>query len=728
MKQLLKTYFGYDEFRPLQEEVIDNVMAGKDTFVLMPTGGGKSLCYQLPALKFEGLTLVISPLIALMKDQVDALKTNGIAAEYINSSLLPAEIQEIQEKVIAGKVKILYVAPERLALQNFQNFLKMANIKLIAVDEAHCISEWGHDFRPDYRNLKLFKSQFPNIPIIALTATATPKVREDIIKQLSLNNIKPFVSSFDRENLTMIVTRKKRAFDKLLKLVQKHKNEPAIIYCFSRKDTENIAMNLQEEGFNALPYHAGLNNETRKKNQELFIKDEVPIIVATIAFGMGIDKPDIRLVVHYTFPKTIEGYYQEIGRAGRDGLPSECVLFYSYGDTRKHEFFIDQMEDAIEQQKCREKLKQVIEYCETVVCRRKYVLKYFGEDYVFPDNKNTDSEEDKIKGCGACDICLNPNSLFEATEISQKILSCVIRTGNRFGRNYIADVLLGKNSPQIFDNQHNNLSVFGIVQDFKKDEINHLMKALISLGFLQVDSGKYPTISISQKGVQFLKQKELLELPKMREDLEEQEESSSRQKIEYDLELFEKLRILRKQIADENSVPPFMIFSDVSLREMAHYFPVDQNNFSKIGGVGAKKLEQLSEAFLNVINKHIKENNLQPLEIPVRIQSKNIGRRVGSAFPEKYTRTKEMLSQKFPIAEIADREGLKHGTIVVHIEKLISSGEDINIDYLKPPEERLEKIKMAFEECGDERLKPVFDFLDEEYSYDEIRLGKLFWK
>ena len=724
MKQLLKTYFGYDEFRPLQEEVIDNVMAGKDTFVLMPTGGGKSLCYQLPALKFEGLTLVISPLIALMKDQVDALKTNGISAEYINSSLLPAEIQEIQERVIAGEVKILYVAPERLALQNFQSFLKTANIKLIAVDEAHCISEWGHDFRPDYRNLKLFKSQFPNIPIIALTATATVKVREDIIKQLSLNNSKPFVSSFDRENLAMIVTRKKRAFDKLLRLIQKHKNEPAIIYCFSRKDTENIAMDLQAEGFNALPYHAGLNNETRKKNQELFIKDEVSIIVATIAFGMGIDKPDIRLVVHYTFPKTIEGYYQEIGRAGRDGLPSECVLLYSYGDARKHEFFIDQMEDAVEQEKCREKLKQVIEYCETVVCRRKYVLKYFGEEYIFPDNKNTDGEI----GCGACDICLNPNSLFDATEISQKILSCVIRTGNRFGRNYIADVLLGKNSPQIFDNQHSNLSVFGIVQDFKKDEINHLMKALISLGFLQVDSGKYPTISVAQKGIQFLKQKKLLELPKMREDLEEQEESISRRKIEYDLELFEELRILRKQIADENSVPPFMIFSDVSLREMAHYFPVDQNNFSKIGGVGAKKLEQFSEAFLAVIKKHIKENNLQPLEIPVRIQSKSIGRRVSSAFPEKYTRTKEMLFQKFPIAKIADEEGLKYGTIVVHIEKLISSGEDVDIDYLKPPEKRLEKIKMAFEECGDEKLKPVFEFLDEEYSYDEIRLGKLFWK
>jgi len=734
MKQLLKTYFGYDEFRPLQEEIISNVMQGKDSFVLMPTGGGKSLCYQLPALKFEGLTLVISPLIALMKDQVDALKTNGIAAEYINSSLRPAEIQEIQERVKQGKVKILYVAPERLALGNFQNFLKTANIKLIAVDEAHCISEWGHDFRPDYRNLKLFKNQFPDVPIIALTATATPKVREDIIKQLSLNISKPFVSSFDRENLTMIVTRKKRAFDKLLKLIQKHKNEPVIIYCFSRKDTENVALDLQAEGFNALPYHAGLNAETRKKNQELFIKDEVNIIVATIAFGMGIDKPDIRLIVHYTFPKTIEGYYQEIGRAGRDGLPSECVLFYSYGDARKHEFFIDQMEDVIEQQKCREKLNQVIQYCETIICRRKYVLKYFGEEYIFSDdNKN---------GCESCDICLNPNSLFDATEITQKILSGVIRTGNRFGRNYVADVLLGKNSPQIIDNQHNNLSVFGIVHDFKKDEINYLMKASISLGFLKVELGRYPTVSVAQKGIQFLKQKESLELPKMREDKEDQEESGSWRKIEYDLDLFEKLRILRKQIADENSVPPFMIFSDVSLQKMAHYFPIDQNNFSKIQGVGTKKLERFSKKFLNVINNYIQENNLQPLEIPNRrdgdlshlshgkdaINQDAINQDAINRVSTRYKQTKEMLLRKLPIAEIAEKQGLKYGTIVVHIEKLISSEEEINIDYLKPSQERLEEIKKAFEECGDERLKPVFEFLDEEYSYDEIRLGKMFWK
>jgi len=443
INELLKTHFGYDEFRPLQEEIIHNVLDKKDSLVLMPTGGGKSLCYQLPALTFEGITLVISPLIALMKDQVDSLKENGISAAYINSSLSTAEISEIKYKVMNNGVKILYIAPERLAMNEFRDFLNNIIIDLVAVDEAHCISEWGHDFRPEYRNLKKLKTLFPGVPIIALTATATRRVSDDIVRQLSLEDGGIFTSSFNRENLSFSILRKKDAFDKLVKLLEKHKGESAIIYCFSRKDTETIAESLKTEGFNAMPYHAGLDQETRANTQDRFVKDKIDIIVATIAFGMGIDKPDIRLVVHYTFPKTLEGYYQEIGRAGRDGLPSRCVMFYSYGDTIKHDFFIKKIEDEAAQNHAREKLDQVVNYCEIPDCRRKYLLKYFDEDY-------------KKDNCKGCDNCLSEKITFDATIVAKKILSAIIRTNNRFGRNYIVDVLKGRKLAAIIKNNHNN--------------------------------------------------------------------------------------------------------------------------------------------------------------------------------------------------------------------------------------------------------------------------------
>jgi len=743
MKQLLKTYFGYDEFRPRQEEAIKNVLEKKDTFVLMPTGGGKSLCYQLPALKFEGLTLVISPLIALMKDQVDALKANGIAAEYINSSIPYQEIAQIQKNISDGKVKILYLAPERLALDHFQEFLQTLKIDLIAIDEAHCISQWGHDFRPDYRNLKFFRKQFSQVPIIALTATATPKVQEDIIEQLSLNNPKICVSSFDRENLSFMITRKKKAFDKLIRILEKHKNESAIIYCFSRKDTERIAADLKIEGFNALPYHAGLNSETRKRNQELFIKDEVQIIVATIAFGMGIDKPDVRLVVHYTFPKTLEGYYQEVGRAGRDGLPSECVLFYSYGDRMKHEFFINQMGDVNERNGASKKLDQIIEYCEQTECRRKFVLNYFGEEYVFPDNPlsrqslstpscqnlSAEDSDDNRVGCGACDICLQPQVKFDATEISQKILSGVIKTGNRFGKKYLLDVLKGKSTEQIIHNQHDTISVFGIVDDFTDEEMKNIIRSLLTLNFLQTAEGKYPTLSVTNKGIKFLKEKELLELSKMQEDSLDFYENVPKQEIKYDQNLFEKLRDLRKQIADENDVSPWMIFNDISLQEMAHYFPNDKNNFSRIEGVGTRKLESFSEAFLEVINDYIKNNDVSSLEVPDRSKRRiNKIRRLVKTGRSRYAKTKEMVLEKLPLVEIAKEEGFTEGTIMKHIERILEAGEDLDIDYLKPPEKEFAEIKTAFKECGNEKLKPIFEFLNEKYSYDQIRLVGLMIK
>ncbi len=407
---ILKSRFGYDSFLPLQEEVIDNVLARRDSLVLMPTGGGKSLCYQLPALVFSGTTLVVSPLIALMKDQVDTLNANGIAARFINSSLPGSEIRQVHTQVQQGRAKILYLAPERLALPGFLRFLQSLDLSLIAIDEAHCISEWGHQFRPDYRNLRQFRQAFPSVPVVALTATATEQVRQDIIDQLDLQQARVFLSSFNRANLTYSVRPKDKSWGTLLSLLRQGRNQPAIIYCFSRRETEGLAHDLRAEGLSAWAYHAGLDPAVRRRTQEDFVRDRLPIIVATIAFGMGIDKPDIRLVVHYSLPKSLEGYYQETGRAGRDGLPSQCVLFFSLSDKMNQDYFINQIEDESEQETARDKLTKMVEFAQLPICRRRFILEYFGELW---------TEEN----CGGCDVCLQLVERFDATEITQKILS-----------------------------------------------------------------------------------------------------------------------------------------------------------------------------------------------------------------------------------------------------------------------------------------------------------------
>jgi ATP-dependent DNA helicase RecQ len=709
MKTLLKKYFGYDEFRPLQQEIIDNVLAGRDSFVLMPTGGGKSLCYQLPALKFAGLTIVISPLIALMKDQVDALRGNGIAAEFINSSLEPAEIAKICEQAKEGKVKILYIAPERFALPDFQNFLISLDVSLIAVDEAHCISEWGHDFRPDYRNLGQLKKVFPGVPVIALTATATAKVRADIIFQLKLEQGRTFVSSFNRENLELKVVDKKQALPKLIKLLRKYQGESVIIYCFSRKETEELTANLRYNDFKARAYHAGLEPAERRATQELFIKDKVNIIVATIAFGMGIDKPDVRLVVHYTFPKTLEGYYQEIGRAGRDGLSSECVLFYTYADTRKHQFFINEMDDRQLQVQAETKLGEVLSYCELTTCRKKYLLKYFGE-------------ESEAENCGSCDICNTEREMFDASVIARKIISAVVRTGARFGKNYIIDVLRGSGNQKVKINGHETLSVFGLAKEYSADELGQIINQLVNLGFLAKSEGSYPLLGLTKLGKSFLLGDGPLQLPKPLARIETGKLQKKGQ-LAYNDELYELLRGKRRELAEAANVPPFIIFGDKSLQEMAFYLPSDLKGFAKISGVGALKLEKFGEDFTRLIKQFAKENNLEPVKEKKEDDEELIVKEMPR--PQFYAKTRELVQKKIPLQRMAKNQDIPPSTVINHIEKMLDAGEPVDFEYLKLPRDRFEAMKKAFTDLGDEKLKPVFDHLKGKYSYDELKLARV---
>jgi len=615
METTLKKYFGYDEFRPLQKEIIEHVMRGRDATVLMPTGGGKSLCFQLPALMMDGVAIVVSPLISLMKDQVDALQANGAASELINSSRSQDEIAEIMRRAKTGELKLLYVAPERFAVRGFEDFLQTLKISLIAIDEAHCISEWGHDFRPDYRNLKKLREMFPEVPMVALTATATEKVRDDIVKQLNLRNPKLFISSFNRQNLKYEVLPKKDSFRSIISLLKNHVSESAIIYCFSRNDTEKLVDKLKEKGIKAAPYHAGLDPRKRNENQENFIHDKVNVIVATIAFGMGIDKPDVRLVIHHSLPKSVEGYYQETGRAGRDGLPALCVLLFSYADKFKHDYFIRGMKDE-EQEKAREKIDRVISYGELNGCRRRFLLNYFDETYT-------------EKNCGNCDHCTGETSV----EIPDETIS----------------------------------------------ETRPKRKSLL------VENSNFDPV------------------------------------------LFEELRTLRTEEAERLNVPPYIIFGDKTLREMATYFPQTENAFLKINGVGNQKLEKFGEQFLNVIRDYSEEHQIPELatEDDAIFEYEEKPKRTiyeGSTFDC----TKEFILKKSPAAEIAKIRGLALSTILSHVEKLSAADPELDIDYLKPAPNRLKVIRDAFQKADTFALTPVREILGEEYSYDELRLARMF--
>ena len=712
MLEQLKAYFGFDQFLPLQEDIISKVLAKHDSLVLMPTGGGKSLCYQLPAIQFRGLTLVVSPLIALMKDQVDGLKANGVPVGLLNSTLSPDESAEVQDQARRGELKMLYVAPERLTLPGFQRFLRSLEISLIAIDEAHCISEWGHDFRPDYRNLKALREGFPKVPVIALTATATTQVREDIIAQLGLNKPDIFISSFNRPNLTYTIQPKTEPLNTLLNLLDKHPGGSTIIYRFSRKATEETAIELTDRGFSALPYHAGLDRDLRRETQEKFIRDQVQIVVATIAFGMGIDKPDVRLVVHYDLPKTVEGYYQETGRAGRDGLPSDCVLFYSYGDRSKQEYFISNIEDDDERDKAHIKLGQVLTLCDLQTCRRAYLMEYLGEHWPKTD-------------CGGCDICLLPREEFDATEIAQKILSTSIRTGERFGANYLVDVLRGSNNKTVKERGHHDLPVFGISRDMDSNDLKEMVRSLVTNGFLTQQSSGYPTLSVSARGRKFLKDRESLTLTRPKHTALTMPKSldTLNRETAYDTKLFDELAALRLEIAAQREVPAYQIFGNKALQQMAFHMPVDEQQFSNISGVGYAKLRDFSRPFLKVINEYIQANS-QYTEIK-RVPITAPKRRTVLGINMSIRETRDLISQGLSMAEAAEERGISETTIRSHLERLVQEGGQVELNHLLPSEERRIKIESAFKEIGEARLTPVRDMLGEDYSWDELAVVRL---
>lgn len=588
----LKEHFGYDGFRPLQREIIVDALAGRDVFVLMPTGGGKSLCFQLPALLRDGLTIVVSPLISLMKDQVDALRASGIATTYLNSTLDRQEATARWRGLHHGEYRLLYVAPERLMLDTFLERALNWNIAQIAIDEAHCISEWGHDFRPEYRELKKLRTHMPDVPIMALTATATERVKTDIIKQLKLHEPRCYVASFNRPNLSYRVVPKSAPYEQLVAFLRGRSSECGIVYCASRKSTESLARNLSADGISAKPYHGGLTSNERTRHQEAFLRDDVRVITATIAFGMGINKPNVRFVVHYDLPKNLESYYQETGRAGRDGLPSECLLLFNPSDVAKQLHFIDEKSQS-EARIAREQLQQMVHYAETRECRRAVLLRYFGERYEQPS-------------CDGCDNCLAPRETFDGTIPAQKFLSCVHRvcakSGFGFGLKHIADVLRGADTEAIRQRRHNELSTYGIGSDLNSPAWQAIGRELLRLGFLE--SGKFSTLTLTPKGREILRQRTPVTLTKP-VDVATQRAKGRAGAIECDEALFERLRGLRRKLADERDVPAYVIFSDVSLREMASRFPRTTTEFRQISGVGEQKLRDLSAPFLAEIKDYL---------------------------------------------------------------------------------------------------------------------------
>ncbi len=686
-RKVLEQIFGYTSFRSSQQEIIDCLIAGEDALVLMPTGGGKSLCYQIPSLVRPGVGIVVSPLIALMQDQVLALQQQGVAAAALNSSLTPAEAQHIKQQLLNGELQLLYVAPERLMTDSFQALLRQIQVALFAIDEAHCVSQWGHDFRPEYIQLSTLHETFPQIPRVALTATADEPTRREIMQRLNLEQAKHFISGFDRPNIRYrVAADSSNSRQQLLRFIElDYPGQAGIVYCLSRRKVEETAAWLQRQGIKALAYHAGLPQQVRAENQNRFLREEGVVIVATIAFGMGIDKPDVRFVVHLNLPKSLEAYYQETGRAGRDGAPAEALLFYNLQDVITLRQFVDQS-DADEAHKRVEsqKLERMLGYCELTSCRRQALLAYFGDHLEAP--------------CGNCDICLNPPKTRDGTEAAQKALSCVHHTGQRFGVNYLVDVLLGKDSERIRRFCHHQISTFGIGAELNQKQWRGLFRQLIAQGYLALDQEGHGGLQLTESCRPLLRGEQTLLL---REESKAGKKAKARGKSRYggtNTRLWEALRERRMELAQEQGVPPYVIFHDATLMAILEQQPRTMEQMSHISGVGAHKLDAYGKAFLDVLAAHE-----QAEEAPVT---------------DTVAESMELFRQGFGVEEIARRRDLKSSTIYSHMAKGIEQGSIVLQDVVSLDAGRIQYIQdLMLEQGADNRLGPVFEALDESVDY-----------
>jgi len=728
----LKQFFGFSSFRPLQEEIIRDALADKDVFAVLPTGGGKSLCFQLPALVRPGLTVVVSPLIALMKDQVDALQAAGVAATFLNSSLAAGESRQRLRGLHNGEFRLLYVAPERLLLSGFLDDLKKWNVNLFAIDEAHCISEWGHDFRPEYRQLLSLREILPDVPVMALTATATERVRGDIVRQLHLKAPARYVASFNRPNLTYRVAAKSGAYEQILAFIRARKGEGGIVYCQARKTTEDVARKLSEDGIRALPYHAGLASDERSRNQEKFLRDEVNVICATIAFGMGINKPNVRFVIHHDLPKNIEGYYQETGRAGRDGLPSECLLMFSSGDRVKQMRFIDEKPNPQEREIARAQLEQMIHYAEIATCRREFLLGYFGEKFSRSRRETAQTEKggnDQSlltsaatgENCAGCDNCLVPRATWDGTLAAQKFLSCVYRIretgGFGVGIQHVVEVLRGAETEKIRKFGHQNLSTFNIGGEHTRAEWGAIGRELVRRGFLFQNAERFNIVELTDAGRAALKARQKITLTRPVAPTEPEKQRAG--EIACDEALFEKLRTLRKQLADERGVPPYIIFSDVSLRQMARFYPASDAQFSRISGVGEKKRREFGDHFLSEVAAHL-QTSVRQIFADDSFTAPPAPEPRRSRLTDTVRETLHFFRQGKPISEISNIRGLKDGTIYAHLEEALLAGEAIDVNAVIAKDAQLE-IRAAFKQRGRGSLGLVVESLGGKYSYDECR-------